>query len=1504
MSAPSSSRPARNRRLVALLGVAALLASCVVWGRPGPAGAAGGGPLIAEPVVSAAAAGVRQLLGPSAQEAPGEIWGVANASGGRELIVRYTDAGGWQNMPDPVDAEGRSVTGLQVPLAALAGRTTATGGVAVLANVPATTPPQVLLVRDRGGQFRVAPAPPLEGKETLFTGEKSSLKVVAVDEPGGRTGAYAVPDPGTGLAKSVLHYDGTEWTREQLCLGPAPEPCKAPAAGFSILGIDATGAGNAWLLARQPKFKAIGEAIVLLRREGSEWRQQTLGGSLGALYASEESVVGGTKVFVAGREKKGQPLTVTSSGVWVDATVAVGSATPRSDATIYYDIGSSQVTGSWCELPETTAAAVREEVCKAPLGSELAAGEGRSYAWPPAPGDQFGTRAITGVGQGAMLIFEAGSFTRIPLAGGGGSSAGAALFAPDQGWLGPSYRLTRAPVPSGLQPWPVPFRRPLTAIASEPGEPVAGLSSEALAVGDRGQVARYLPGQGWQPEPLLTGTGTRATPDLRGVAWPRRDLAFAVGDGGAMWLWRASSGLWEPDPGAPPNLIRGNFTGIAFDAANPDRGYAVGKQGLLLRYGRRWTQEALPPGLDPEVNITSIAFAGSEALATYTLAVSRGPNQFPTYTGGLLVNDGAGWRVEEAASAALAPAEAIPSQVAPRRVAGLPDGGAVVAGARGGVIVRDGPGAPWRAVPGPPVGFPVAAAAIREGGQLRAVLAVEANASGRATAEREQDTDRFQAEGQPASGQPSLLTEPYPLPKNGFLIRETANGWRDEQRQSFPLPTRVAGQSDYDLPRVPDAVLALLIHPDGTRGWAVGGNTGEIVGDSQLGSFLREGLQSGSAMRYGADAAPPVNADEAPIPTPSDEATFAIGAGATCVAPCADLVGTGIGPDVWLRAAVGRAATIPGVRAFVYAGDSVAPSAATTLSRTGFREEESAYARRLSSGAGALPVYAAPAASDRYSSSLTTFAAAFGGFPQPLGAAPEGQGITAVGSGDRANGNYSYAFDSRGGTGGAVRVIVLDFSVAPVGTEKQCWLAGQLAAARTADPPRPAIVVGSRAAGGDAGLRQLLVTGENGSCTQAKPGAASAYFFKGEGNREGTLAWQGSSIPTFGTGSLAYNVIPNTERNQYVPAAGFLLASVETAARDSATNIAPVKARLIPSLGSLAIDALDGTLLRRSQTALFQALARRPLAGIRCSGSIAPLECDGVAPDAYVQIPTRCVSNYGAPCAAEIPPEYAFTSSRPDVANFVKVDPVSSSARAVFLGKDGKPVADASSGLLCAFNAGSTVITVTAGGLTYSVPITVQKGSVQRPCGTVPLTDRPVQPQVAPPPAAPLPNQTPTFTDGPGTLPPPQLPTTPPVVQPPLAQPTPSPTPTPTTPFFMPTPVLTPIVAIVPPPPPPAVQTTPPSGTSPVTQAATSPEPEEEEEAAIESAHHMAALKREPRTPFVLESGDDSGQSRVIYAVPALILFLAVAGAATFRPRGRHDRPAYAFNSTPGGPDR
>jgi hypothetical protein len=53
------------------------------------------------------------------------------------------------------------------------------------------------------------------------------------------------------------------------------------------------------------------------------------------------------------------------------------------------------------------------------------------------------------------------------------------------------------------------------------------------------------------------------------------------------------------------------------------------------------------------------------------------------------------------------------------------------------------------------------------------------------------------------------------------------------------------------------------------------------------------------------------------------------------------------------------------------------------------------------------------------------------------------------------------------------------------------------------------------------------------------------------------------------------------------------------------------------------------------------------------------------------------------------------------------------------LDASGHPIHSSSSGLFCGYNSGSTTVSITAGLLSYSLPVTVQAGGFGPPCGTV-----------------------------------------------------------------------------------------------------------------------------------------------------------------------------------------
>ena len=144
-------------------------------------------------------------------------------------------------------------------------------------------------------------------------------------------------------------------------------------------------------------------------------------------------------------------------------------------------------------------------------------------------------------------------------------------------------------------------------------------------------------------------------------------------------------------------------------------------------------------------------------------------------------------------------------------------------------------------------------------------------------------------------------------------------------------------------------------------------------------------------------------------------------------------------------------------------------------------------------------------------------------------------------------------------------------------------------------------------------------------------GHASAYFFDAP-EQNLRLSLHGSSIPAFGSGTLGYVNVQSAEEPEFIGASGFLLAQVGP--YKPAEKRANVSVELIPEIGEgehgegeLALEAQQGTLLRRSQVAMFAGLARRPRAGNEGPGESESESLSYV----FTPIPANCV---GAICPA------------------------------------------------------------------------------------------------------------------------------------------------------------------------------------------------------------------------------------------------------------------------------
>jgi hypothetical protein len=1391
------------------------------------------------------------MIGASPSEAPDETWGIGQSNKGSgvpvAVLVRYTDSG-WSLGPSVLDATGKPLSGFEPSGGALAGRMTPDGSGVLVGRIPAeageTGPHKVVLVRNPGGAFQETAAlpEPEEAPEAMLKpgevvlGEHRAPLIAALEEGSNTAGALVVPvsERANGVEDDVLHWDGKNWTREPIEI---PEKSKGD---FRVLAIAASSPTNAWLLAQLSSEAYPNGSVALFRRRpaegeaGASWEPVALASGASTKEAfplsvpvAESSELKPFRVANTGEPPtvQAQILTVTSEGVWIDGE----RQDVKASTTLFFKPEAfkegedwGRVVGSWC--PPSTGAP-----CEHELPQPLPAGPYRSIAWSgssnPSP---FGQRVITGFPNGVSLRLEGSSFTRVLALGGRdrpngagdevGGIYGAAFSNPREGWLGNErlpVHLTLHPAGSRLTPYPVSFRHALVAVASQPGVAVGSLSSEALAVGDKGEVARWLPGKGWLPESLLTSGGRLANPTLRAVAWPTSSRAYAVGDLGQMWLWRGETGLWEPDPATPVNF-NGNLLGIAFNPNNPAIGYAVGQGGMLLRYGKTWTQEALPPEL-AGANFTSIAFAGSEAIVAYRQLPDPSTNH---YTGGLLVNNGSGWQVDHEADAAM-------GANVPWAVAGLPDGGAAFAageasGSGEGAVVfeREAGGARWQQTTTPlSTSEPSSLALFREGAALRAVV------SGSVP-----NTYGLENTPAPPPGFPPNLIPPYPLNAgSGYLLRQTATGWSDEEHEANDVKEPDGSYRFYDTVYNPDPISAVLIDPTGAQGWAVGGF---VDARSSTGA-----LDTADIERYPADGMAPPGVGSAPVASePAKHAVFAIGGGAQCAAPCADLENARIGPDQWLSAALTHAGQVPGVRAFLYTGPRV-----TSGETSGAAEQAVPYASELARyeqilASGPLPAFAAISPSDREpASGGCTFVRTFSGaLEQAFATLSEPSQVSERNrlAACTAQSQAYYALSSTG-SAGTVRVIMLDDGIDVESAQRE-WLKGQLAEAAGAGDP--AIVVG------EADLGAQIAAGNGAAQETAQTlmeGNASAYFYDApEHNVTGSLGVGAKAVPTFGSGTLGYVGKTAETSGDFTGASGFLV--VEVGALSSSSSRAPVSAHLTPNIGELAIEAQGGTLLRRSQAAMFAALARRPRSGNRSQNQSEERETDP-----YIPIPSNCI---GIACANGLFPEYTFSSSRPDIGNFVKPNLASGEPNAVLL-ENGEPIPDGHSGLFCAYNAGTTIVTISAGGLSSSLPVTIQAGSVRRPCGTQKLKELPSTQQAEPesPPApAPAPaGATPSASPLPPLLP---VPPAPAVTSPPAKVPSP--------PFIAAALPVASVPPFVPLPPPTPARPTPPSGTSAVTSPIEVAEHEEEREEATESVSNQAvayhAPEHEPVSPYIL----------------------------------------------------
>lgn len=958
---------------------------------------------------------------------------------------------------------------------------------------------------------------------------------------------------------------------------------------------------------------------------------------------------------------KPEALKAEGDAVWIGARVVLSSGSGQVVAR--YDASTRGVTSSWCTLPVPNS-------CEEPLDFDHPAAVPQTIFQTPS-----GSVAVA-LKDKLVHVFTGSRWTSVA-APGYSQADGAAFDSPTEGWLGgeeaighlstqgsapPSSQGASAGTP--LTSWPLPDRSPLTSVALPPASRGTVGEAGALAVGLDGTTLSYDPSAGWLVQPAPPRAHHI---NFLSVAFAGPSSAFAVGQYGVILHWDGTS--WAEDPQSI-SLTESQLNAVAFSSSG--EGWAVGVNGTILHYnGRTWSIER-PPSGDAAVDITSVTVAGSEVFAV---------------AGGNLIRRAPDGSWQEVPSSLL-PADPAPAPGSLRILAGLPDGGVIAAG-RSVVLVRETAGSAFAYAAQPLEGIVIALAPFRQAdGRLRAFASVA----------------------------PPVLngdSAGFP-PGDGELLRETDSGWQDlSQAQYAGLPNSLPGDGALKS----DPVLAVVSGPTGEHAWAVGGYAGTIDaagrGTTAVLPSRPAGWKTASIWRYdsgGSASAPALTTTTPNLPAKANTVSFAFFSSPMCRVQCASAPGAQ--PDVNLSAAAGQIAAYaaqPGGPVFaMFGGDARGPTDERERA-AGEGAVDFAHLPGLLTPLHGVPTFAALGPLDYVKDQpdeTQPWAEAFADSPPPFGSGQQASAIAPVSSGAQTPTGLVhryYSFDASQ-NGSTLRVIVLDNSRGSLeGTAagQRAWLEQQLSAAQgmpiVVITAEPLYGTGTRAASDGSSLAALLA--DSGVLAVFTANGLSQFDERHLIPEDAPAG--ATQIPEYEGATLGYQQPRNNGVMWY-------FVSIDTQARE-------VHVDAVPVISSLSIKPLEGLTVARSLTLLFEAIGRRPPGTLATTPlTTAPGSESEAFPgfDNYVEIPTPSCGT--RPCVA---PTYAFHSSDRTIGDFV----VPSGPGSPFpkLSSSGHPIPSSSSGLFCAYNSGTTTISVSAGLLSYSLPVTVKPGGFGSPCGTV-----------------------------------------------------------------------------------------------------------------------------------------------------------------------------------------
>jgi hypothetical protein len=1228
-----------------------------------------------------------QLLGEIARSPQHETWAFGQTSapppivngvplpytaqgGGQGVLLQYLDSTGWEI----VDVL-RNPDGSAYPLAS--------GGNLVVSGQMNDAGEAWLVVRDTGnghrkigvfhrgpgGQFLLDPTAtatlmPLvvNGTPTIRIAtapDKSAYGLLVSGAPPSQS--QIVPSPvGPVAVTTELEYGSLGAGSWSIQAAPLPASYTAPGLGTTVKldAADPNGPGTGWAALEQ-SVNGGDTSTIVSTFDQNGWHFVTPAG-LDAFDLTGEFAP--TSAQSAGA----RTLTVTptalradSSGVWIAATAKATSGGATGQLVALYDQAAGRVVRSWCtSLPRQSFG------CAQPLDlNHPATVPDAIFDTPQGPV----ALALSPASQ-FIDVYAYGAWTTVSTPGYTdlNSNPGESVFVdPSDGWIAGANTLARVaatPTQSALASWPEANRNPLVSVALPPGQSTTDTPG-ALAVGLNGTALHYGRSVGWQVD---------ATPPqthhimLTGVAFNGASTAFAVGQLGTILRWDGSS--WSEDPQSV-HVTTASLNAVAF--RNDGQGWAVGGFGTILHYdGTSWSTEQIDPA-DVGADVTSVAVAGQDV---YAIANGNLITRLPDGT----------W---QPVNPSLLPS--LPPPVGSLKlVSGLPDGGLAVAGTSLLMLMQSAGGS-FQYAPQSFQGIPVALAAFRTAGDVQAFVSVA-----------------------PPIASPTGISNGvggFPA-GDGDLILESGGGWHDLSTSLFPtqVPDAIG-----DGVVQPDPVLAVASSPDGTHAWGVGGYAGthaaDGVGTDQILAARPPGWLASAIWRYdagGSVQSPAVTQAQVNLPAMPGTVSFAFFSSPMCKYECAAVQNAQ--PDVNLRTAAAQIAAFaqqPVGPAFAILGGNVRGPINLGPYLQGSAAVDLAHLPSLLAPLGKVPLYAAYGPIDgvpTFANPAQPWASTFANAPAPFGSGATPAGITPHGGGDTTGQvNKYYAFDASQ-NGGTLRVIVLDNSAGSLEASapgQTAWLTAQLSSAQAAGTPVVAVAAEplTQASDGDAVATQLVNAGVLGVFTTSG----------GAVNNLTTQTDQVVQVPSNPNPATPIPQIPDYEgatlTYQQSQNNGVLWyeVSVDTAARKLTVQAVPV-------ISSLALEPLNGLTVARSLTLSFQAIARRPAA------TIATTPSDPTFPgySQYVSIPASS-------CSTCIGPSYSFKSSNTVVGDFVV--PSGPGSPYPKLNPQGKTTPSSKSGLFCAFNSGTTTVSVTSGLLTASLPVTVQAGhGFGPPCGTVP----------------------------------------------------------------------------------------------------------------------------------------------------------------------------------------